>query len=123
LRGKAANDLHGYQTELRGNWALKPGDSIVRDFHVLDERHCVIEQEIVISIFDIGKTWIGMISSMTIIDRFADDYSHRLYRCRIRPHPGAAISMARGWRGTIANHTSPNCSIQTEVCAKIPQFK
>jgi len=58
LRRKAANDLQRYQTELRGNWALKPGDSIVRNFHVLDERHCVIEQEIVISIFDVGKTWM-----------------------------------------------------------------
>ncbi|KAF2807993.1 uncharacterized protein BDZ99DRAFT_535882 [Mytilinidion resinicola] len=59
LRGKAASDLQRYQTELRGNWALKPGDSTVRNFRVLDEWHCVIEQEIVISIFDVGKTWMG----------------------------------------------------------------
>lgn len=62
LREKAANDLQRYQNDLRGNWALKPGDSIMRNFHVLDERHCVIEQEILFSIFDIGKTWMGMIS-------------------------------------------------------------
>ncbi|KAJ5163160.1 uncharacterized protein N7500_004990 [Penicillium coprophilum] len=63
LRGRAFNDLHRYQAELRGNWALKPGDSIVRNFHVLDERHCVIEQEIVISIFDVGKTWMAIACS------------------------------------------------------------
>jgi phage terminase large subunit len=88
LRGKAASDFQRYQTELRGNWALKAGDSIVRDFHVLDERHCVIEQEIVVSIFDIGKTWMGMIFGTSIIDRFiliASILSHRLYRCRVRP--------------------------------------
>lgn len=60
LREKAANDLQRYQNDLRGNWALKPGDSIVRNFHVLDERHCVIEQEILFSIFDIGKTWMAI---------------------------------------------------------------
>ncbi|KAJ5436050.1 hypothetical protein N7445_006935 [Penicillium cf. griseofulvum] len=60
LRGRAVKDLQRYQAELRGNWALKPGDSIVRNFHVLDERHCVIEQEIVISIFNVGKTWMAI---------------------------------------------------------------
>ncbi|KAJ5384992.1 hypothetical protein N7517_002903 [Penicillium concentricum] len=60
LRGRAFNDLQRYQAELRGNWALKPGDSIVRNFHVLDERHCVIEQEIVVSVFDVGKTWMAI---------------------------------------------------------------
>lgn len=84
-RGKASSGLHRYRTELRGNWALKTGDSIVRDFHVLDERHCVIEQEILISIFDVGKTWMGKVSITTTIDRFADNsYSYRLYRCRTR---------------------------------------
>lgn len=59
LRGKAANDFQRYQTELRGKWGLKLGDSVVRNFHVLDERHCVIEQEIMVSIFEVGKTWMG----------------------------------------------------------------
>lgn len=80
LREKAALDFQRYQTELRGNWTLKQGDSIVRDFHVLDERHCVIEQEMVISIFDIGKTWMGTtISTMKLASRFADEYSDCLY--------------------------------------------
>ncbi|KAJ5794325.1 hypothetical protein N7457_000924 [Penicillium paradoxum] len=60
LRRKAANEFQRYQAEIKGNWALKPGDSIVRNFHVLDERHCLIEQEIVISIFDVGKTWMAI---------------------------------------------------------------
>ncbi|OBT70665.1 hypothetical protein VF21_10210, partial [Pseudogymnoascus sp. 05NY08] len=60
LRRKAASELQKYQTELRGNWSLKPGESIVRNFHVLDERHSVIEQEIVVSIFEIGKTWMAI---------------------------------------------------------------
>ena len=67
LRLKAANDLRRYQTDLRGNWALKPGDSIMRNFRLLDERHCVIEQDIVIHIFDIGKTWMGTMSKMATI--------------------------------------------------------
>jgi hypothetical protein len=94
LRGRAVKDLQRYQAELRGNWALKPGDSIVRNFHVLDERHCVIEQEIVISIFNIGKTWMGMISTTVLVDIFADDYSHCLYRCRVRHHSWAEIPLA-----------------------------
>lgn len=69
LRGKAANDLLSYQTELRRHGVLQLGDSIVRNFYVLDEQHCVIEQEIVISIFDIGKTWMGTISSLIVINR------------------------------------------------------
>ncbi|KAH8692927.1 hypothetical protein BGW36DRAFT_464140 [Talaromyces proteolyticus] len=39
LRGKAANEFQRYQTELKRNWDRKLGDSIVRNFHVLDERH------------------------------------------------------------------------------------
>lgn len=66
LRATAANDMHKYRADLRGNWALKWGDSIVRDFHVLDERHCVIEQEIVVSILDVGKTWMGKYDPMHI---------------------------------------------------------
>lgn len=59
FREKAAENFRAYQAELRNSWALRPGESIVRSFHVLDERHCVIEQEIVVSTFDIGKTWMG----------------------------------------------------------------
>lgn len=80
LREKASNDLNKYRAELRGNWALKTGGSIVRDFHVIDERYCVIEQEIVISIFDVGKTWMGKNSFTTNMDTFADDYSYCLHR-------------------------------------------
>ncbi|VUC32065.1 unnamed protein product [Clonostachys rosea] len=60
LRERAAREFQRYQGELRKSWAMKPGDSIVRNFHVLDERDCVIEQEITVSIFDIGKTWIAI---------------------------------------------------------------
>ncbi|CAG7563219.1 unnamed protein product [Fusarium equiseti] len=68
-RSIAANSLRRYQADLRGNWALKPGDSIVRNFHLLDEQHFVIEQEIVFHIFDVdagrdltqgkGFPWLG----------------------------------------------------------------
>lgn len=122
LRGKAANELLSYQNELRQKGVLQIGDSIVRNFHVLDERHCVIEQEIVISIFDVGKTWMGMISSLNIVNRFADDFSYRLYRCRTRYHKGATISMARRWRRPVASDTSPNLPIPTEVCVEIPEY-
>ena len=123
LRSEAANDLLSYQKELRRHRALQLGDSIVRNFYVLDEQHCVIEQEMVIAIFDVGKTWMGMILSLTVIERHADEHSHRVYRCRMRPHQGATDFKAGGWGGTIASHTSPNLSIYTEMCFKIPEYK
>lgn len=75
LREKAASEFQSYQNDLRGTWGLRTGDSIVRGFYVLDERHCVIEQEIVISIFDIGKTWMGTTFATAMIEDVTDDYS------------------------------------------------
>jgi hypothetical protein len=69
LRAKTSSDLHRYRAALRGTWILDIGVSIVRDFHVLDERHCVIEQEIVISIFEIGKTWMGKTQPLERLQR------------------------------------------------------
>lgn len=51
--------MRDYQDRIRLSWVLRAGDSIVRDFHVLDVQHAVIEQEITVSVFDIGKTWMG----------------------------------------------------------------
>lgn len=95
LRQKAAKEFEKYQQSLRLPFTPQPGHSIVRNFHVLDERHCVIEQEIVISILEIGKTWMGMIPSRNIICSCADDNSCRLYRCRIRSYQRPIIRMAQ----------------------------
>lgn len=59
LRKQAANDMSIYRTLLKNDRDFKQGDSIVRDFHVLDEKHCVIDQEASVTILDVGKTWIG----------------------------------------------------------------
>lgn len=56
----AAHKVRRYQAgRSRDIPSLKPGDSIVRNFYVLDSPHCVIEQEMAILTFEIGKTWMG----------------------------------------------------------------
>ncbi|KAH6625000.1 hypothetical protein B0J18DRAFT_197543 [Chaetomium sp. MPI-SDFR-AT-0129] len=53
--------LESVQAELR-TWGRgrTPGESIVRKFYELDELHWVMEQEMAISIFEIGKTWMAI---------------------------------------------------------------
>lgn len=38
---------------------FKRGDSVVRDFAVLDEKHFVIEQEMSLCLCHIERDWIG----------------------------------------------------------------
>ncbi len=59
LRIQVANDMSKYRTSLMDDRDFKRGDSIVRGFHVLDEKHCVIEQEASVTVLHVGKTWIG----------------------------------------------------------------
>ncbi|KAJ3497233.1 hypothetical protein NLG97_g2060 [Lecanicillium saksenae] len=60
IRKEASQAFEKYKRELLGG-TLPTGSSIVRNFHALDERHCVIEQEMDISIFEIGKTWMAIV--------------------------------------------------------------
>ena len=48
-----------YQHRLRMRKELCRGDSIIRGFFVLDEKHFIIEQEMSVSINFVGKTWAG----------------------------------------------------------------
>lgn len=63
LRAAAVRGFDDYKGELLGDPFLPTGSSIVRNFHALDERHCIVEQELDISIFDIGKTWMAIVCS------------------------------------------------------------
>lgn len=58
-RNRAASDMRDYRHQIGLSWTLRPGDSIVRDFHVVDVQHAIIVQEITVSIFNVGKTWMG----------------------------------------------------------------
>ncbi|TQV96763.1 corA-like mg2+ transporter protein domain-containing protein [Cordyceps javanica] len=60
MRAEASRDFESYKRQLFDCVSLATGSSIVRNFHALDERHCVIEQEMDISIFEIGKTWMAI---------------------------------------------------------------
>jgi hypothetical protein len=57
LREKADRGMQSYDHDLRIGSSIKKGDSIVRDYFVLDERHVVIEQEMVICINKVGNNW------------------------------------------------------------------
>ncbi|KAJ6782046.1 hypothetical protein PWT90_03864 [Aphanocladium album] len=58
-RAEGSCDFENYKDELLGG-ILATGSSIVRNFYALDDRHCVIEQEMDISILKIGKTWMAI---------------------------------------------------------------
>ncbi|KAK4146962.1 uncharacterized protein C8A04DRAFT_25156 [Dichotomopilus funicola] len=60
---KANLEYRRYHAELNNwQWVMnpKPEDSIVRDVYTPDGRHHVIKQEMAISIFEIGKTWMAI---------------------------------------------------------------
>lgn len=83
MRAEANQRFEHYKRELLGGLSLATGSSIVRSFRAIDERHCVIEQEMDISIFEIGKTWMGMYLCVPDAWKpFADRSSHCLYGCR-----------------------------------------
>jgi hypothetical protein len=59
LRAQGIEEMHRYQQYLMVNNGIKKGDSIVRDYFVIDDKHFCIEQEITVSFNKLGKTWTG----------------------------------------------------------------
>jgi hypothetical protein len=58
LRARGEHELKEYRHRVVNN-GLRTGDSLVRDYYVLDEKYSSIEQEITISLNHVGKTWMG----------------------------------------------------------------
>lgn len=59
LRKHGASEMEQYQHYLKLNREVKPGDSIVRRYSVLDDEHFSIEQDISVSLNFTGKQWVG----------------------------------------------------------------
>lgn len=58
LRADGEKAMHRYEHDLQVGNNLKEGDSIVRAFSVLDEKHFLIEQEISLCLHKLEKDWI-----------------------------------------------------------------
>jgi hypothetical protein len=59
LRDKATKAMKSYESDLKIGDMVRSGDSIVRDYYVLDEQHVVIEQEMSICITKSSNNWTG----------------------------------------------------------------
>jgi hypothetical protein len=59
LRKHGAGEMEQYRHYLKLNRDVKPGDSIVRRYSVLDDEHFSIEQDISVSLNFTGKQWVG----------------------------------------------------------------
>lgn len=57
LREQGRHGMKEYRRVI--NYGLGTGDSVVRDYYVLDEKYSSIEQEMTISLNPVGKTWIS----------------------------------------------------------------
>jgi hypothetical protein len=73
LRADGVASLRSYQHELQVGSQFSPGDSIVRNFSVLDEKYFIIDQEISFCINRKGKkSWIGkmIVKTLRIFTKF-----------------------------------------------------
>ena len=59
LRSEGRKALRTYAHELIVKTGVRRGDSIVRDYHVLDEKTFILEQEVYICLSKVGKSWAG----------------------------------------------------------------
>lgn len=57
LRAEGRRAFQRYKNDLMLNNGIKEGDSIIRRFSVLDERHFIIEQELSMCLNFVGDTW------------------------------------------------------------------
>lgn len=57
--------MEQYRHYLKLNREVKPGDSIVRRYSVLDDEHFLIEQDISVSLNFTGKQWVGKCSPIS----------------------------------------------------------
>lgn len=59
LRIKSEEKMKQYLHELSADREVSLSDSIVRDYHVLDEQFFVVEQEVAVCLHKFGKGWLG----------------------------------------------------------------
>ena len=59
LRAEAKMQMLSYRQSLKTTLDVRRGDSIVREYHVLSERHFFLEQEISINLSIDKGTWTG----------------------------------------------------------------
>ena len=59
LRKEASKSKHIYEHNLLNAKDIKRGDSIDRGFHVLDEKHFLVEQEITVCLTQSANSWAG----------------------------------------------------------------
>lgn len=62
LRSEAKTKMESYRHDLVSNDNMRCGDSIVRDYHVLGERHFFLEQEISVYMHSGESAWTGELS-------------------------------------------------------------
>lgn len=74
LLSEASEAKHPYEHKLGRANDCKRGDSIVRGYYLLDEKHFVIEQELSVCLSQTARSWSGK-SSLDIIDEIADHSS------------------------------------------------
>jgi hypothetical protein len=61
-RTDASNEMKIYEKKLQVGQHVSTGDSIVREYHVLDHRHFALEQEMLITATQVGDNWTGELS-------------------------------------------------------------
>lgn len=66
LRLQSKEHMGEYLDSLRSGYNVRLSDSIVREFHVMDERFFVVEQEISICLHTLSKGWLGMVHSILL---------------------------------------------------------
>lgn len=62
LRADAAKGMADYENTLKMEDKWETGDSIIRDFAIIDAEHCIIEQDISVCIDRVGHGWMGNFS-------------------------------------------------------------
>jgi hypothetical protein len=68
LREKAQEEMEDYYVDLGSKKRTNPGDPIVRAYHVHDNRHFSIEQDVSICNLKIGQSWISKFTYKCPVD-------------------------------------------------------
>lgn len=65
LRTEAKSEMLSYRQKLKAGRDVHPGDSIVREHHVLSDRHFFLEQDISINLSMRKGSWTGELKVVT----------------------------------------------------------
>lgn len=94
LRLDNVSSMHKYQHELMVGSRFEPGDSVVRDCSILDEKHFIIEQNLSICLNKVGKDSVGEVTRGSKHIFANSQYSVDLYRCGQRSQQRSSRSLA-----------------------------